>query len=412
LTDPYESVLDEVEADLKRNNDAPDTDVEAFLESRLARLRDVPLPMHPGRQAQILIDIANQYYIHGQKIFRAVEPIAMAVLLAEQENNKFLLRRALSNQGLILGETNAIGAALDSLRRALDLAEELKDTLGVAAAWLNMGVTLSGATLYGDARSALERAVSTCAQITDPRRALLEGNAQQCIALCCLNRRDFGSGLAASVAAIALLDEPKTRIEDQARVLAEATYCRLLVESDRIGEAARRVELALPYAERSKSLRANIAAASMRAMVEVSTGKYEDALSHVIWALEAARAHPNSLTETLQVAVMTHERAGRHESAEAAHSALVEHVRAKRIENIMRNVALPLRGSAGVQEGKASRAPAPSYEPLRQRFNALLARPVPGSSERQVRAASHGQLAQAPSIAERFRPFGWQPWKL
>jgi tetratricopeptide (TPR) repeat protein len=317
-----------------------------------------------------------------------------------------------SIQGLILGETNAIGAALDSLRRALDIAEEMQDALGVGAAWLNIGNTLAGATLYGDARIAFERAVSTLVPQTDPTWARpMQAKALQGVALCSLHLRDFGRGLETSLAAIALLDQPKTRDQDQARVLAEAIYSHLLVESNRVSEAAQRVELALPYAERSKSIRASIAAASMRALVEVSTGKYEDALSHIAWALEAARAHSHSLTETLQVAVITHERAGQHERAEAAHRALITHVRNTRIANITRNAGLPLSDPTGVQKGKASSTPSPSYEPLRLRFNSLIARPVRGALARQLRAASRSQLAEERSVAERFRPFGWQPWK-
>jgi len=46
-----------------------------------------------------LIDAASQYYLHGQKVFNAVEPIALAAMLAEQHGEDAQLRRALSIQG-------------------------------------------------------------------------------------------------------------------------------------------------------------------------------------------------------------------------------------------------------------------------------------------------------------------------
>jgi len=70
-------------------------------------------------------------------VFNAVEPIALAVMLAEQEGEQAQLRRALSTQGLILTATRNTPDALRSLLRALELAEGMGDT----QAWLPPGST-------------------------------------------------------------------------------------------------------------------------------------------------------------------------------------------------------------------------------------------------------------------------------
>ena len=83
----------------------------------------VPFAASPKRRVALLIDAAGQYYLHGQKVFNAVEPIALAVMLAEQQGDQAQLRRALSIQGLILTATRNTPDALRSLMQALDMAE-------------------------------------------------------------------------------------------------------------------------------------------------------------------------------------------------------------------------------------------------------------------------------------------------
>ncbi len=235
----------------------------------------------------------------------------MAVMLAEQEGLKPLLRRALSMQGLILGATAATTDALDSLLRSLDLAEEIGDPLAVVAAWLNIGQAFLEATLYNDARIAFERAVAAASDLADsPIARSMAARALQASALCSLRLKEYLRGRDAIEDAIALLDDPKDREEEQARVLAEGTYVRLLLETNRLEEAAARVEFAIPFAERSKSVRAELAAAIMRALVEVFSGKTDVGLSRLASAVDQSRTLPGSLHESLQAAAMAQERAG------------------------------------------------------------------------------------------------------
>src|SRR5512136_2141045 len=136
--DDHEARLDELEKELKQAISAPPADLPTFLDSWLARLRAVPFTANPKRRVALLIDAAGQYYLHGQKVFNAVEPIALAVMLAEQQGELTLQRRALSIQGLILTATRNTPDALRSLMQALDMAEGMRDETGTAAAWVNI----------------------------------------------------------------------------------------------------------------------------------------------------------------------------------------------------------------------------------------------------------------------------------
>ena len=65
----------------------------------LSGCRTVPFSVLPKRRVGLLIDAAVQYYLHGQKVFSAVEPIALAVMLAEQAATKPCCGAALIDSG-------------------------------------------------------------------------------------------------------------------------------------------------------------------------------------------------------------------------------------------------------------------------------------------------------------------------
>jgi len=100
--DEFDAQLDALEQELRQNIASPPADLPAFLDDWLRRLRGIPFSVLPNRRVGLLIDVASQYYLHGQRIFNAVEPIALAAMLAEQQGEQALLRRALSVQGLSL----------------------------------------------------------------------------------------------------------------------------------------------------------------------------------------------------------------------------------------------------------------------------------------------------------------------
>ncbi len=207
----------------------------ACVPRRLAkRLRAIPFSVDPWRRVALLIDAASQYYLHGQKVFNAVEPIALATMLAEQNGEQSLLRRALSIQGLILTATRNTPDALRSLLHALDIAEALDDRYGSADVWVNIAVTFFEATLYNDARVCFARANAMAAAASEESRsAKLRAKALHGASLCGLYLHEYLQGVDACKEALWLLREPSDREEEQVRALVEATYVQLLLALNR-----------------------------------------------------------------------------------------------------------------------------------------------------------------------------------
>ena len=199
-----------------------------------------------------MIDAAGQYYLHGQRVFNAVEPIALAVMLAEQEGEQAQLRRALSIQGLILTATRNTPDALRSLLQALELAERMDDVKGVAAAWVNIAVTFFDATLYNDARVCYERGAVTASSIEDPVLSVyLRCRALYGAAQCDLYLHEYLPGVDACDEALQLMADPKDREQEQVRALVEATYAQLLLALHRTEDAAAHAAVAREMAARS-----------------------------------------------------------------------------------------------------------------------------------------------------------------
>jgi putative two-component system response regulator len=333
--------LHQLEAEVKANLAAPRTDTVAFLNQSLARLRSIPFDVEPRTRIDCLLSIAQQFYHQGQSVFSAVEPAALAVMLAEQLDDKALLRRALNLQGIILFSTSNPGDAIRSLVAALEIAQALGDQEMQAGTWNNLGGAFYEAALYTDARESFEQAASVALGIQKLRG--LRGHALANMALCCLHTRDYTEGIERIRDSISLMPPPTTPAEMLARVLAEGTYVRLLLATGRVREAAERVQLAKEFAAPAKSVRADIAAACAEGLVEVYSGLTDVGLSRGMAALEKARVIKPTLRETLLALVQAHEKAGRPDRALALHRELTLHVRKAQQDNIVRHQELHLK---------------------------------------------------------------------
>ena len=287
------------------------------------------------------MDIAWQFYHQGQTTFSAVEPAAIAVMLAHDVNDRPLLRRALSVQAVVLLSTNNPGDAITALSEALEIAEELDDSVGKAAVWNNLGSAFYEAALYSDARDCYERA--TRFATATPELRSLKAMALANAAVCCLHMEENEAGLDSIREAISLRPTPDTPGEILVRVLAEGTYTRLLLALGRVAEAAERAQIAKELAPRAKSVRADISAACSEGLVEVYSGLADVGLSRGMAALEKARAVKPSLRETLLALVQAHEKAGRPERALALHRELTLHIRKAQHDSIVRHQELHLQ---------------------------------------------------------------------
>lgn len=334
--DSYEARLDELEQELKQAIAVPPPDLPSFIDSWLGRLRTIPFSVAPQRRVALLIDAAGQYYLHGQRVFNAVEPIALAVMLAEQGGELAQLRRALSIQGLILTATRNTPDALRSLLRALELAERMDDAQGVAAAWVNIAVTFFDATLYNDARVCYERGATTASSIEDAGVAVhLRCRALYGAAQCDLYLHEYLPGIDACEEVIQLLREPKDREQEQVRALVEGTYAQLLLALHRVEDAAAHATVAREMAVRSGAARAKILAATVSGLVEVYRGNVDVGISRIVAVRDQSKILASTYHDALRASVSAYEKAGQPDRALSMNRELMMHVRNLHREAIM-----------------------------------------------------------------------------
>ena len=335
MTD-YEAQLDELGVELRAAISAPPADLPAFLDDWLRRLRAVPFTVTPANRVALLVEAASQYYLFGQRLFNAVEPIALAVMLADQEGESALLRRALSIQGLILSATRNTPDALHSLLRALDIAESLGDTVGIAAVWGNIATTFHEATLYSDARATFERANAMAATIEEEApRLTLRLRALHGMAACALNLHEYLAGLEACEEAIALIHEPRDREQEQVRALVESTYTQLLLAVNRTEEALAHAAIAREMAVRSGAARAKISAATVSGLVEVYRGNVDLGISRIVAVRDQSKILAGTYQDSLRASVNAYEKAGQPDRALSMNRELMMHVRNLHREAIM-----------------------------------------------------------------------------
>jgi putative two-component system response regulator len=336
-----ESALASIESEVRANLASPRPDTLAFLNEALRRLKSVPLVVDPGRRIDCLLAVAQQFHHQGQSTFSAVEPVALAVMLAREVADKPVLRRALNLQGIVLSATNNPGDALRSLVEALEIAEELGDRAGLASVWINIGAAFYEAALYSDSQASLQRASTIAIGISELRnlRSMALANA----ALCCLHTHNYPQGIELIRDAIGLMPAPRSVADMLLRVFAEGNFTRLLLATGRVQEAAERAQLAKEFAAGAKSVRGDISAACSEGLVEVYSGRPDTGLSRSIAALEKARAVKPSLRETLLALVQAYEKAGRPDRALALHRELTMHIRKAQQENIVKHHELHLK---------------------------------------------------------------------
>jgi putative two-component system response regulator len=334
--DEFDAQLDALEQELRRNAASPPADLPSFLDDWLKRLRSIPFSASPQRRIALLIDAASQYYLHGQKVFSAVEPIALAAMLAEQNGEQAHLRRALSIQGLILTATRNTPDALRSLMSALDLAESMADSYGIASVWVNIAATFLDATLYTDARVCFERAEAMARAIDDEgQQAYLRSRALHGVALCCLVLNEYLQGVEACQEALQLLREPRDREQEQVRSLIEATYAQLLLGLNRVEDAAAHAAVARQMATMSGALRAKISAATISGLVEVYKGNVDVGISRIVAIRDQSKILSGSYQDALRASVDAYEKAGQPDRAISMNRELMMHVRNLHREAIM-----------------------------------------------------------------------------
>jgi putative two-component system response regulator len=290
-------------------------------------------------RSNCLIDAAHYFYVAGQS-FSAIDPSSEAVELASATGHKALLRKALTLLGIMYADTGNISRAIECYAQALDLANELHDLDAESIVWVNLGVALLYAAQYRDAIACFEHTIELVEQ--NPSLRHFRATALSNIALCCLHLEDFSRGLKAAETAVRESGEPHSAAELVNRVLRENYYTRLLLEVNSVEKASERCEIARRFAGKSKSARAEIAAAIAEGLCEVQSGRVDVGISRLTATLEKARLLRSMLRDTLAALVKAYEMVGQPQRALIYLREMMEALRQNQQENALRHVKLHL----------------------------------------------------------------------
>jgi tetratricopeptide (TPR) repeat protein len=340
--------LEDVERELLQLDGTPAAELIQFLDGLEHRVKLLAFKGDP-RHIDLLINIAAQFYLDGREVRRAVEPLALAAVLAEEANDSFRRRRALSVQGLALANLGQIFDALRVLRQSLQIAEQANSPLELASVWGNIGVAFMEATLYAESNMAFRRSLSASEKVKQTSRSTFRARAFHGFAVNSLHLHDYPAGLAASTSAIEESDDPQDREHEQMRALIECTYAQLLLRVGRFADAEVHANAAMVMAVRSGSTRARIEAMISFGLVEVYTGKTTPGLARIGAARRESRAGlPAHRLDALRAVIQANEKIGRPDEALRAYRDLMDLIRQLRMASLETAtlVALESRGES------------------------------------------------------------------
>ncbi len=312
-----------------------------FITSALRAVRAIQGNDHAELRINCLLDGSHFFYLVGQT-FSAIDPASDAVELASKVGHKPLLRKALTLLGMVYADSGNISRAIESYAKALELAQELRDQEAECAVWVNLATALFYAAQYRDAIACLEHVIHMAG--TRPAFVKFRSAAFSNIALCCLHVEDYARGLKAAEICVSESGEPHSAAELVSRVLREGYYTRLLLEVNSIEKAGERCAIARRYANRAKSVRADIAASTAEGLYEVHAGRVDVGISRLTSTLERARLLRSTLRDALAAMVKAYEIIGQPERALIYLREMMEAIRQTQQANALKHVAMHLEG--------------------------------------------------------------------
>src|SRR5262252_8065698 len=337
--DEAEQFFRRIAAELSEALQRPSSKAGAFFVAVQSALRAVPSQYASPSRVHCLLCLAQFHYLIGQPL-NGVEPATDGTLCARKIEDRAMLRKALTFQGILLADTGNSPGAIECYAEALDLAIELKDVDAEATVWVNLGAAFIYAGQFADAIGCMERVIALAD--ANPAAAEKKAHALANIALACLHIEDFGRGLRAAKAAVEGSDEPRSPVALHQRVLAENYYTRILLEVDALERAKERCEIAKRYAKESRSERTELMAMLAEGLYEVHAGMIDVGLSRLTQTLERARILKAMLRDTLIAMVKAHEVAGKPDIALVYLRELMLHTKKVQQDNALHHQKLHL----------------------------------------------------------------------
>jgi len=341
------ALLDEIALALRDALASPGADAHRLFASAKKALHELPLDVLTGARVEGLLLSAQFSYVSGQP-FAGLEHASLAVDCARRMQERSALRKALTFHGILLADTGNIATAVECYAEALELAEVLHDLRAETPVWVNLGNALCFAGQLNEAVACFERVVAL--SDSEASLAAFRPAAFTNIAGICLYLQEHAKGLRSIKAAIECAGEPQTATDKLARVAAENSYARLLLEVDSLDRAKERCELAKRYARESKSERAELLAALAEGLCEVHAGLIDVGVSRLSQALDRARVLKSLLRDALLAMVKAQEVAGKPDVALVYLRELMMHTKKTQQENALRHHRLHLENLARQQQ--------------------------------------------------------------
>lgn len=252
-------------------------------------------------------------------------PLARAVLAqAALANDPILEGRAATACGALAADTADIVGAVEYHVRALRIATARGNRLEMSRGWNNLGAAMGIAANYEMAARCYQRAIDVVKN--EPGPVVSRYASFINIADACLQVGSIEQGLDYAWRAVRE-QAPAFREQDpHGALLLQKNIVRLLAAAGRVEEALPHVSEAAALAELLQTPRAQIAAATARAVYELGTGHTDVALTRFEQAVSRAREVPAALRDTLSCAIQAEEAAGHTERALLRMRELSDHV--------------------------------------------------------------------------------------
>lgn len=314
----------------------------------VARLQE-PLPAAESvAMTDAVLSLCRRLYANARS--GDALPLAQALLAqAGISGDAVMERRASSACGLLAADTADVVGAIAYHARSLAIAAVQRDRVEQSRTWNNIGLAFGVAGNDELAVRCYQRAMALVQSERGPvySRYTASGNLANSL----FNLGDVEEGL--RIGFIALLELTPAFLEQDvlSAIVLRRNLVRLLIASDRVAEAEAHVTQIAALAERARTPRAIVAAATSRAAFELATGRIDIALTRLDDALSKARSVPAALRDTLACVIRAEEAAGNAERALVRFRELSEHVYRFAVARAREHIEL-----AGLWDASASRA--------------------------------------------------------
>jgi|GEM_PF-2121198 len=305
----------------------------------------LPAEYFPPERAQALIEISRFYYLDGD-VDEQIRIAAKAVRSAALGGHRILESRARSRHAISLRSAYDFFASMSEMALALEIAREENDAGWEAKVLNNLGNSYSDAGLYMEALAIFQQVAAFFESTKDCVSAWM---ALDNAALAALRLGDVQRG-------VFFLENAKTVWSGEGLTANERlwvvqgalTNCQLLIQADRVEEAAMCARGARAMAALSGLGLADSLAAIAEAISAFSAGAASsDAIDRVI--AMARDESPNLYWVALDAAIRTYERAGRLDDALKLQRQLLAFNRENKFEEVRRTW-----GRSSLEESEAA----------------------------------------------------------